>query len=400
MKKILLLIIILLIPINVYAAEVPELYSQKYLVYDLTEDEVLVSKRSDEVSKIASITKIMTAIVAIENVNNLKEEIIITQEMLNGIPWDAAVLGLQVGHKVTVEDMLYAALLPSAADATHILAHYVAGGTKEYVRLMNDKAVMLGLTHTKYENVIGMDHESHYSTADDVVKLLKYCLKNPEFKKIFTDKHHILLNGMTANSTIHIMQNVIMRDTSRILGGKTGYTDDAGVCIAAYFKSNGHEMLVITLKAPYEKWKANHITDALDLINFVDNNFGNQIIIEKGTPIATIDVKLSDIKKINVTASNNITKFLSNDYNKDLVSYEYEGATEILYNFKKGDELGKISYYYDGKLVGNEFVTLNETLSPDLKEIFDLYKTQLIVIGCATIFGIITVIVLLKKSLV
>lgn len=398
MKK-LLLFLLLLIPINVFAVELPETYSQKIMIYDLTDDKVLLSKNAEEVSDIASITKLMTVLVAIENVNDIRSEITITQEMLNGIPWDAAKMGLQVGDIVTVEDMLYAAMLPSAADATHVIAHYVAGSTDAYVDLMNKKASALGMNDTHYQNVIGMDHETHKSSIVDIVTLLKYGLKNPEFKKIYTGKKHTMLNGVEVRSTVHIMQNVLQRSTERIIGAKTGYTDDAGTCIAAYFKSGGHEMLVITLKAPFVTGASFNIRDALDLIEFVDKNYGEQVILEKDTLIDTVKVKLATTTEYHIKATKDITKFLSNDYDKSKVSYEYTGATEILYNFKKGDELGKISYYYDGELVTNEYIVLNEELSPDLGAIFDTYKDKIFILGLASLFGIFVILIILKKSL-
>ena len=190
MKKLLLIILfILLIPLKTNALTEPNLYSKKYMVYDLTEDKVLISKGNEEVSKIASLTKMMTVLVAVENTKDIKSEIIVTQEMLNGIPWDAAVMGLEVGTKITLEDMLYAAMLPSAADATHVIAHYVAGSTENFVNMMNNKAILLGMNDTRFENVIGMDHENHYSSINDLIKLLKYALRNNEFKKVYTKKN-------------------------------------------------------------------------------------------------------------------------------------------------------------------------------------------------------------------
>ncbi len=400
MKKLLLIILfILLIPLKTNALTEPNLYSKKYMVYDLTEDKVLISKGNEEVSKIASLTKMMTVLVAVENTKDIKSEIIVTQEMLNGIPWDAAVMGLEVGTKITLEDMLYAAMLPSAADATHVIAHYVAGSTENFVNMMNNKAILLGMNDTRFENVIGMDHENHYSSINDLIKLLKYALRNNEFKKVYTKKGHMMLNGVTVRSTIHAGGAWIGLNTDRILGGKTGYTDEAGTCISVLFKSNGHDMLLITLRAPFVKNQNYHIKDALALIDYTDINFGDQVIVEKDTLIDKIKVKLSTTDNYNIKSTTDITKYLSNDYDKSKISYEYTGATEILYNFKKGDELGKISYYYDGELVTNEFVVLTEELKPDIVEIFDTYKTQILILAFSSVFGIITILILLRKSL-
>ena len=227
----------------------------------------------------------------------------------------------------------------------------------------------------------------------------KYALRNNEFKKVYTKKGHMMLNGVTVRSTIHAGGAWIGLNTDRILGGKTGYTDEAGTCISVLFKSNGHDMLLITLKAPFVKNQNYHIKDALALIDYTDINFGDQVIVEKDTLIDKIKVKLSTTDNYNIKSTKDITKYLSNDYDKSKISYEYTGATEILYNFKKGDELGKISYYYDGELVTNEFVVLTEELKPDIVEIFDTYKTQILILAFSSVFGIITILILLRKSL-
>lgn len=398
MKRILLLLI-LLIPINVYALEFPNIYSERAIVYDITDDKILEQKGDYKRTSIASLTKITTAIVAIENINSLDETFIVENYMLAGIPWDASVAGFKVGDQVSYRDLLYGTLLPSGADATNILAYKVSGSIEKYVDLMNEKAKSLGMANTHYDNTTGLESLNHYSTTYDVLTMLKYALKDKTFKKIYTSKKYETTNGLKFYSTSSSIGKKLELDTSRIIGSKTGYTNKAGTCISAYFESNGHEMLLVTLKAPSELKKGYHVQDALTLINYIDEAYGEQILFESTKELAKLKVNLSTTDELIITPNNNITKFLKNDYAKDSIKYEYEGLEEINYNYNKKEPLGRITYYYNGEIFHNEYIYLSEVLKPDYKEIFDKYKVQILVIVFTCIFGIIVIMFILKKSL-
>ena len=132
----------------------------------------------------------MTTIVAIENIENLDEEITVTREAFIGIE-DYSKMGLKVGNKVTYRDLLYGIMLPSGADAVNVMAINLTGNVNNFVNLMNKKAEELELTNTKFDNPIGMDSKENYSTAKDVSKLLLYSMNNETFKEIFFTKRHV-----------------------------------------------------------------------------------------------------------------------------------------------------------------------------------------------------------------
>lgn len=398
MKKILLLLI-LLIPINIYALDFPNIYSEKAIVYDLTDNKILEQKGDNERTSIASLTKITTAIVAIENIDLLDETFVIEEYMLAGIPWDASVAGFKVGDTVSYRDILYGILLPSGADASNIIAYKVAGSVDKFVNLMNKKVKELGIENTNYENTTGLESKNHYSTTYDVLTILKYAMKDKTFKKIYTSKKYETTNGLKFYSTSTGIGKKLNLDTSKILGSKTGYTSKAGTCISAYFESNNHEFLLVTLKAPSELSKGYHVQDAIALIDYIDQSYGEQILIEKNHEIAKIKVNLSTIKEIIIKPNNNITKYLKNDYDKSKIKYEYEGLTEIDFKHNPKKSLGRITYYYNGEIFHNEYVYLNEQIKPDYKKIFNTYKEQIIVIAATCLFGIFITIFLLRKTL-
>ncbi len=287
MKK-LVLFIMLLMPLNVWALEFPEINSGKAIVYDLTGDEVLYEKNSNELTSIASLTKILTSMTAIEEINNLDEQVTVTKQMLSGIYFNATRAGLKENDIVTYRDLLYAALLPSGADATNVLAYALAGDVNSFVLEMNDLATRIGMSNTVVKNPIGLDASGQYSTLNDVLILLKYALNNKVFREVFTTRTYTLTNGLEVKSTLRGYEEKLNIDTSRILGSKTGTTDNAGLCLASLFNFEDHEMVIITTNAPLNN-KFLNLEDHLNLINFIDNNY----VIER--PI--VDTK-EEVKEI------------------------------------------------------------------------------------------------------
>lgn len=393
MKKI-LLFFILIFPMFVNALEVPELYSKNYLIYDMNEDKVLHSSNASEKRNVASLTKIVTTITAMENIDDLDKKVVVTQEMLNGIPWDASIAGLEVGDELTIRDVLYASILPSGADATHVLAFTSSGSVTKFVDKMNEVAKKVGANDTHFVNVTGYDEEGHYSTANDILKILKYALKNPTFKEIFCTKEHTMSNGKVVKATVIKYNQLLNLDISRIVGSKTGFTDNAGTCIAAYIASGGHEFILITLNAPPETKKGYNLLDALSLINFLDKNYGEQNLLTKGEGVKDLEVKFSNIDTYTIKGSKDITKYLPIDYDKNKVRIDYEGKDYITFMNKEGDSLGTLKVYYEDTLVGEDEVILDTTIKIDILKLLKEY--YLFIIGVVVL--IILLITLKSKN--
>lgn len=285
MRKILLMVLFLFIPIDVTAVNLPETYSEAVIIYDLTSEEVLIEKNSENIAKIASLTKIMTTITAIEKIDDLKETVTLDERTFLGLPMDASVAHLKVGDVVTYEDLLYASILPSGADATQALAVNLSGSISGFVNEMNALASKIGMNNSHFVNVTGLDIENHFSSAQDIVKLLKYALKNDTFKKVYTTKKYTLMNGLEVSSSVGAYNKALNLDLSRILGSKTGFTDEAGLCISVLFESDGHEFIMVTLGAQKIINTRGHLIDAMNLISFVDDNYNNQVLVPKGKVI-------------------------------------------------------------------------------------------------------------------
>ena len=365
-------IMIILNPVLVHALEYPELDSKIVEVYDLKDKKIIYKNNINKEVSIASLTKIVTTITAIENISNLDEEVVINDEILSTVRWDASKAGLKVGDKVSYRDLLYGSMLPSGADATNAIAILSSGSIDNFVVKMNDLVSKLGLKNTHFVNVTGLDAENHYSSADDVRKLLEYALDNELFKQIYTTQQYTLKNGLTVYSTLRKYNNMGI-NTSNILGSKTGYTGEAGYCLSSLSNINSHEFLIIVLKAKHKDEKYYSVVDTVTLIDFLLDNYKYQVLVKKDDVVKTIPIRLSKEDNYKVHASKDIKKYLPSDYDKNKFKIKYEGKDHLSFINKKGKKIGTVSYYYDNKLISKEDVVLNTKIHMSIKKILKEY---------------------------
>ena len=220
----------------------------------------------------ASMTKMMTAIVALDKLK-LSKEITFTSEMLDALTGtDATQAGYQAGETVKVEDILYGIILPSGADCCMAVAYEVSGSEEAFVELMNKKAKKIGMKDTHFCNTIGLHNEDHYSTCYDMAILLKYCLRNKTFREIITSPYHstgptnVHPDGITVYSTMFNNLSSTEVTGGEILGGKTGFTNAAGLCLASFAEIDGREYIVVTGGASGATG-AEHVWDAVEVYN-------------------------------------------------------------------------------------------------------------------------------------
>lgn len=244
--------------------------SSNAILVNLDDKKTLFAKDSGEKIYPASMTKIMTAVVALENLNNLNESVLLRKEMYAGIyKANAVTAGFLPNEEVRIIDLLYGLLLPSGAECAIGLAQQAAGSESAFADLMNAKAQELGMDDTYFVNATGLHDAKHYSTVKDIAVLLEYALENDTFYKIFTTVRYasrptnLHPNGITFYSTL--FSNMISADFDggSILGGKTGYTDKAYQCLASLAEKNGKHYILVTCGAEGDRKTQNlHIDDA------------------------------------------------------------------------------------------------------------------------------------------
>lgn len=236
----------------------PSNNAQAAALIDVTSGRMLYSKNGDDRMRIASLTKIMTAIVAIEQ-GNLKDSVKVTK---NAFAKEGSSLFLKLGEEMSLENLVYGLMLRSGNDAASAIAEHVGGSEEGFVLMMNKKAMELGLENTHFMNPHGLDHDEHYSTANDVAKLTAYALKNPIFREIVKTPVKRAPNPnenwdykwSNKNKMLHLYEGAD--------GVKTGYTKKAFRCLVSSATRNGQQIAAVTLNDGSD-WK-----DHSDLLDY------------------------------------------------------------------------------------------------------------------------------------
>ena len=388
MKKFFKIVLIcLLLSIKSAYAEEFNITSDYVILYNLNDNKVLYELNSEEKTQIASLTKMMATIVGIENNENLDEEVVVTREALKGYT-DYTKVGFKAGDKVTVRDLLYGVMLPSGADAALALAIHTSGSVSSFVDLMNDKAIELGLKNTLFDNPIGEDSEENYSSAKDVATILKYALDDPTFRDIFNAREYTISSiNKTVKSTLIMYSKSYGLDVTEINGAKSGFTDDAGLCLASTATIDDVDYLLVTIGADVKN-KSNAVRDSLEIYDYYSSNYSYQTITKKDDILATIPTKWGKIKEYDIKALEDTSLYLENGIRKNKIKYKYDGIDELNYKIKKGDKLGTITVLYRDKEIFNYDVYLNEKI--------EYYHPILYAI---IVISIITMIISLRKIL-
>ena len=246
------------------ASNEPSINAKHAIVFDRHSKRAIYTKKSSEICKMASTTKIMTAIVVIEN-SNLND---IVEVSLKASTTNGSRLGLSKKDKISVEHLLYGLMLKSGNDAAVALAEYTGGSVEKFAFMMNNKAHELGLINTNFVTPHGLDNENHYTTALDLAILTDYALKNDIFSKIVKTKNYtVLINNQQKNIS---NTNELLGNFEGIYGVKTGFTNGANRCLVTSCKRNNLDFICIVLGCDT---KNNRTKDTIKLLNYAFSNF-------------------------------------------------------------------------------------------------------------------------------
>ena len=374
MKKILLILITFLMFINIKALNL-DLKSKYVYVYNVNEDKIMYDKDSKEEIKVASMTKIMTAIIVIENNEDLEKVITVKDEDLRDM-YEYTTTGFQDGHKVTIKELLYGILLRSGSDAVNAAVRVTTDTEEEFIDLMNQKVKELGLTHTHFSNAVGKDKDN-YSSVYDIGKIMEYCLKNETFKEIIsTPMYYIEGLDIQINGPLYKMDTRYDIDLSLISGSKSGYTSLAKHSLVSYGEKDGITYIVVTDYADSYK---DLLIDNSKIYEYFFSNYGY-----KDYNI-NFDINIENAKEEKEYSVDINTKvYLENSYDESLLTYKYEGIDNITFLNKKGSKLGKVSIYYDNELLDEVDVKLTKNIE---------YETK-VYIGPGIIIGVIIIIII------
>lgn len=250
-------------------AQLDTLNSPYAILMDASTGEVLAEQNADTQMYPASMTKILTAVTAMESVNSLDEIVTMPYEIYATLYEEgASMAGFEAGEQASVRPLLYGVILPSGAECCIALADLIDGSESAFVQRMNEKAQALGMSSTHFVTCTGLHDAQHYSTVRDIAVLLQYALQSSDFREIFTAHSYSVAptaqhpEGFTFYSTMFQSLGDASVTGGEILGGKTGYTEEAGLCLASLAQVNGREYILVTAGAP-----GSHDTEPLHTID-------------------------------------------------------------------------------------------------------------------------------------
>lgn len=293
----------------------PQTYSRAVVVYDRASKTVIYGKNENDVRAMASTTKIMTAIILLENAD-LSTTVEVSQKAANT---GGSRLGLKTGDKITLNDLLYGLMLCSGNDAAVQIAETVGGSIEEFAELMNKKADELGLENTKYVTPHGLDADGHHTTAYELAILTDYALNNEMFAKVVNTKEYtVTINGYPKKLS---NTNELLGYLEGVNGVKTGFTNGALRCLVTSTLRNNFNIVTVVLGADTKKIRT---TDSIKLIEYTYQNY-EQVDVSK-----LVEEKFEEWKKTyNIT----INKGIKNEVNTEIGVQPY-----TVYPIKKEDK--------------------------------------------------------------
>ena len=362
---ILLLFCFLFINGNIFAAfEDLDINAKYYGVYMANNLESLYESNSDQKVPIASITKIMTAIVCIENIEDLNQTVVVNlpqvQEYYNE---EYSIAGLRDGQKISYYDLVATMLIPSGADSAACIALNVFGDYSQFIEAMNQKAKEIGMNNTSFANPIGADDPNNYSTVYDVALMMKYAVDSDIIKELMSTYEYTTKDGsITVHNALFVLANLYGIDVSKIAGGKTGMTGDAGYCLASY-SNNAEDLLIcIVLGCDIRRGWLPHLEDSQKIYNYIDQNYEIRNIVSKGDKLITLPTYHSTKANIQLCASDNVSIYMNKKDNIEpqKITVDYIGMNILTPENKKGDVIGKVHIYYDNIYIGDANIVLEE----------------------------------------
>ena len=340
MKKFLFLLVLLVLPFNVFAEElIPNATSG--ILLEPYSGKIIFEKDKDKEVSVASLTKMVAQIIVLEEVEsgNIKWSDIVTVSR-NAAGMGGSQIYLSEGEKITVEDLMKGISVASGNDATVAMAEYISGSEEKFVKKMNKKVKELGLKHTRFSNCTGLDTDNHYSSAYDMGMIARELVVNHSEILRFSSIYEDYLRENTPNKFWLVNTNKLISQYNGTDGLKTGHTDNAGYCLAATVKRGDLRLIGIVLGESDSKIRN---SETIDLLDYGFNN----------TKLKKLKKKGSIIKKIKLDKSNEIINLiLKSDLNVvESIDSNDKYTYEIELNIKKGEVLGNIIVKSNDKVI-------------------------------------------------
>ena len=350
---ILFLTFLILYPFNyVLSAEtqtnLPYATAEGIFLLDNRTNKVIYSKSENKKMYPASTTKILTAIIVLENCN-LNDVVTASYNAVMSIPDGYSNANIQIGEELTIEQLLELLLVHSANDAANILAEYVGGSVDSFVSMMNTKLNELSLADSHFTNAFGMQDENHYTTAHDLAFIMKYCLKNDTFRKIAGQAScAIPATNKSGTRTYTSTNELLIPGTSHyysyLTAGKTGFTTQAKECLVSSAYRDDLELICVVLGSN------DRFADTRNLYEYAYSNYSIKNVVNEKDVVTNITVTNAskDTKNLDLLVNETIPVLINNSESISEIIPEITLNKEISAPIEEGMVLGKVKYSVDG----------------------------------------------------
>lgn len=333
----------------------PTVSGHNAILIEQSTGRVLYEKKAHEQQSIASITKIMTAIIAIES-GKMKEK---AKTSRKAIYTEGSSIYLEQGEKMSIEDLVYGLMLRSGNDAAVAIGEHVGGSEEGFVYLMNEKAQWLGMQNTSFDNPHGLDADNHYSSAYDMAKLMRYAMENDQFKKITGTKAY---QSDNRSYNWYNKNKLLTQFYDNCTGGKTGFTKKTGRTLITSAHKNGMDLIAVTLNAP-DDWH-----DHIAMFEWGFDNYDMKSIVKKGQTV--YKTKESDNKTFG---------YLNNDLYYPMTEDEQSSLTKQTYLYKDSgnsdkDRIGKKVFYLNENPIADIPIFSQHQEDNYIAEVISIYK--------------------------
>ena len=349
---------VLIYNVNASDENIPNIESPAALLMDLNTGKILYEKNINKKMYPASLTKVMTAILTLENCE-LNEVATVSYDAVMSITSGYVTANLQIGEEVTVEQLLYVLMVGSANDAAVVLAEHISGSVEDFADLMNQKAKEIGCTSTNFLNPYGAHDENHYSSAYDLSLMAKYAMQNETFRTLVsttsyklptTNKYEKEDRLFTTTNALLMVSNNTRADNyyyKYATGLKTGFTTPAKNCLIASASKGNLELLTVVLGAGQNnEGLSNRYLDTINLFEYGYDNYALREVIKSGGVVQTVNVSNAtrDTKKLDAVVQNDISVLIkASDKNNALLPQVHINE-DLKAPIKQGDVIGTVTY--------------------------------------------------------
>lgn len=384
-----ILILFCLLFSHVSLAVEPNVASSAAILVESSTGKILFEKNSHEKMYPASTTKVMTAILVLENCD-LEEMATVSRNAVFSIPSGYVNCNLRENEQICVKDLMYALMVKSANDAAVVLAEHISGSVESFADKMNEKAKELGCQNTHFVNPNGIHHENHYSTAYDLYLMAHYAMKNETFRNYVSTTSYTLpaTNQYPAQDRICLTTNDMIRPNSRyyqenVIGIKTGYTTEAKNCLISAARKNNVELIGVVLHAGTNaEGLSERYIDTKALFDYGFHDFGFRDIVKANDVVKNIEIENGnkDTRSLNLLAKDDLSAYLNTEIDLNSLTPDITLNENLEAPIEAGSVLGKMTYRIDDVEYSTNLVAETEVVAKINVNLFVLFGAILLLI--------------------